>query len=58
MKPTRIFKRKLYDVMHKSLDEFCVKFSSRISRPTMLYTKDFRKDSDTLYLPVYTACLL
>lgn len=43
---------------HKSLDEFCAKFSSRISRPTMLYTKDLRKDSDMLYLPVYTVCLI
>ena len=38
---------------HTSLDEFCDKFSARILRKYLVYTKDFTKDRDILCLPVY-----
>ncbi len=38
---------------HKSLDEFCEKYSNRIGSRYILYTKDLRKDKNILYLPVY-----
>ena len=37
---------------HKSLDEFCRKYSDRISNRYLIYTKDLRKDAQTLLLPV------
>ena len=43
---------------HTSLDEFCKKFSSRISDKYIVYTKDLAKDSDMLYIPMYMASLL
>ncbi|MCH5234005.1 MAG: DUF4143 domain-containing protein [Muribaculaceae bacterium] len=43
---------------HKSLDEFCKKYSSRIATPYLLYTKDLRKEGNIVYLPVYMAALL
>lgn len=43
---------------HKSLDEFCKKFSSRIESRYLLYTKDIHKDQSIIYLPVYMAGLL
>ena len=43
---------------HKSLDEFCTKFSSRISNRYLVYTKDLRKDGATIMLPVYMVGLL
>lgn len=43
---------------HKSLDLFSQKFSSRINRRYLLYTKDLRKDQDIICLPVYMASLL
>ena len=43
---------------HKSLDVFCEKYSSRITRPIMLYTKDLHTDKQMIYLPVYMASLL
>ncbi len=43
---------------HVSLDEFCKKYSSRISNRYLLYTKDLRKDDETLMVPVYMAGLL
>ena len=36
---------------HKSLDEFCKKFSSRISDRYLIYTKDLRRDEQTLLIP-------
>lgn len=45
-------------ITHKSLDEFQTKYSSRINRRYLLYTKDIRKDSDTICLPVYMALLI
>ena len=43
---------------HKSLDEFCKKYSSRISNRYLVYTKDLRKDGETLMVPVYMTPLL
>lgn len=43
---------------HKSLDKFCEKYSSRISTPYLLYTKDLRKEGSIVYLPVYMAGLI
>ena len=43
---------------HKSLDEFCKKFSSRIGNRYLVYTKDLHKDGETLLVPVYMASLL
>lgn len=43
---------------HKSLDAFSEKFSERIADKYLIYTKDLKKDSDILMLPVYmTMCL-
>lgn len=38
---------------HKSLDEFCKKYSSRVSNRYLVYTKDLRKDAETLMIPIY-----
>jgi len=38
---------------HASLDEFCKKFSNRILKKYLVYTKDMAKDQDILCLPVY-----
>mgnify|MGYP003059800120 CR=1 FL=1 len=38
---------------HKSLDEFCAKYSDRIDKRYLIYTKDLKKDGQTLLLPVY-----
>lgn len=43
---------------HKSLDDFCSKFSSRISNRYLVYTKDLCKDGQTLMIPVYMVGLL
>lgn len=43
---------------HKSLDEFCRKYSSHVSTRCLIYTKDLRKEGDTLMIPVYMAGLL
>lgn len=43
---------------HKSLDAFCSKYSSRVGNRYLLYTKDLRKDSETLLVPMYMAPLL
>ena len=43
---------------HKSLDMFREKYSSRIARPYILYTKDLRNESGITFLPVYMASLL
>lgn len=44
--------------VHASLDAFCVKFSSRIRNKYLVYTKDLRKDTDTVCLPVYMTMFL
>ncbi|HCN54087.1 MAG TPA: ATPase, partial [Prevotella sp.] len=38
---------------HKSLDEFCKKFSRLIGKRYLVYTKDLQKDKETLLIPVY-----
>lgn len=38
---------------HTSIDNFCDKFSDRISNKYLIYTKDFRKDKDVICLPVF-----
>lgn len=43
---------------HRSLDEFCKKYSSRIGERYLVYTKDLRKDGGTLLVPVYMTGLL
>lgn len=43
---------------HRSLDEFCKKFSARVGNRYLVYTKDLRKDGETTLLPVYMAGLL
>ncbi len=43
---------------HKSLDAFCDKYSSRIGQRYVLYTKDFYKDGNIIYLPIYYTGLL
>ncbi len=43
---------------HTSLDAFSNKYSSRIRHRYLIYTKDVRKDSDIICLPVYMAMFL
>lgn len=43
---------------HKSLDDFCTKFSNRISNRYLVYTKDLCKDGQTLMIPIYMVGLL
>ena len=38
---------------HASIDVFSVKYSSRISNKYILHTKDYSKDKELIYLPVY-----
>ena len=43
---------------HKSLDEFCRKYSSRVNDRYLVYTKDLRKDGETIMIPIYMVGLL
>lgn len=43
---------------HKSIDKFQQKFSSRILRRYLLYTKDVQKVEDIICLPIYMAGLI
>ena len=43
---------------HASLDAFQKKFSSRILDRYLIYTKDFRKDTDIILLPVFMTMFL
>ena len=43
---------------HKSLDVFCQKFSHIVERRYLIYTKDLKKDEETMLLPVYMAPFL
>ena len=38
---------------HASLDAFCKKFSQVVDKRYLIYTKDLKKDKETLLLPVY-----
>ncbi len=43
---------------HKSLDEFCRKYSEHVSNRYLVYTKDLRKDEETILLPTFMAMFL
>lgn len=43
---------------HASLDAFCRKYSSRIGRRFLIYTKDLRKDEAITYIPAYMTMFL
>lgn len=43
---------------HASLDAFCLKFSSRIKKRYLIYTKDLHKEGNILYLPIYMTMFL
>lgn len=43
---------------HASMDVFSDKFSGKIGRKYLIYTKDLRKDGDILCLPVYMTMFL
>ena len=43
---------------HKSLDEFCRKYSARISNRYIVYTKDLRNDGEITMIPIYMVGLL
>lgn len=43
---------------HASLDRFCEKFSSRVNKRYLIYTKDFRKEGNIIYLPAYMTMFL
>lgn len=43
---------------HKSLDEFCRKFSEHVSNRYLVYTKDLRKDTETTLLPIFMTMFL
>ena len=38
---------------HKSLDEFCKKYSAHVGERVLLFTKDYKKDGATTCLPIY-----
>lgn len=38
---------------HASLDTFCEKFSNRIKERYLVYTKDFAREQEVIYLPFY-----
>lgn len=43
---------------HKSLDEFCSKFSDRIMNRYLIYTKDYKREKGVEYVPVYMTMFL
>lgn len=43
---------------HKSLDEFCSKFSDRVMNKYLIYTKDYRRENGVEYVPVYMTMFL
>lgn len=43
---------------HKSLDEFCKKYSEWVSNRYLIYTKDLRKDEQVTLLPVFLTMFL
>lgn len=38
---------------HRSLDEFCLKYSDRIMNKYLIYTKDYKRENGIDYVPVY-----
>lgn len=43
---------------HKSLDEFCEKYSERIMNKYLIYTKDYKRENGIEYIPVYMTLFL
>lgn len=43
---------------HKSLDVFCSKFSQHIGNRYVIYTKDLKRDHETILLPVFLTMFL
>ena len=43
---------------HASIDEFCKKYSARVGRRYLIYTKDLRKDEQATLVPIYMTGLL
>ena len=43
---------------HKSLDEFCSKYSDRITNKYVIYTKDYKREGGVEYIPVYMTLFL
>lgn len=43
---------------HKSLDEFCMKFSERIMHRYVIYTKDYKCENGIEYIPIYMTMFL
>ena len=43
---------------HSSLDAFCNKYSKNTDKPFLIYTKELRRDENTILLPVYMTPLL
>ena len=43
---------------HKSLDEFCVKYSDRIMNKYVIYTKDYKRENGIDYIPIYMTSFL
>lgn len=43
---------------HKSLDQFCAKYSDRIMNRYLIYTKDYKRENGIEYVPVYMTMFL
>ena len=43
---------------HRSLDEFCLKFSDRVMNKYLIYTKDYRREDGIDCIPVYMTMFL
>ncbi len=43
---------------HKSLDEFCEKYSDRVMNKYVIYTKDYKRENGVEYIPVYMTMFL
>ena len=43
---------------HKSLDQFCAKYSDRIMNRYLIYTKDYKRENGIEYVPVYITMFL
>lgn len=43
---------------HKSLNEFCSKFSDQIMSKYLIYIKDYRRENGVEYIPVYMTMFL
>ena len=43
---------------HKSLDQFCEKYSERIMNRYLIYTKDYKRENGVEYIPIYMVMFL